>query len=62
MQKNLKKLTILHSNFLDIQHNEIEKNGKPLEVATNVVNVLQEFLSSHDHLEIDGEQRLVIHE
>jgi 5'-nucleotidase len=49
-------------DFLDIQHNEIEKNGKPLEVATNVANVLQEFLSSHDHLEIDGEQRLVIHE
>ena len=48
-------------DFLDIQHNEIEKNGKPLEVATNVVNVLQEYLSSHDHLEIDGEQRLVIH-
>ena len=25
-------------------------------------NVLQEYLSSHDHLEVDGEQRLVIHE
>ena len=48
-------------DFLDIQPDEIEKNSKPLEVATNVVNVLQEFLSSHDHLEIDGEQRLVIH-
>ena len=48
--------------FLDIPPEEIEKNGKPREVAASVTNVLREYLSSHEHLEIDGEQRLVIHE
>ena len=48
--------------FLGIQPDEITKNGSPLEVATNSVNVLQEFFSRHEHLEIDGVQRLVIRE
>ena len=50
------------ADFLDVRPDEIEKNGKPMEVATNGANVLQEYFNSHEHLEIDGEQRLVIHE
>ena len=50
------------ADFLDVRPDEIENNGKPLEVATNEANVLQEYFSSHEHLEIDGEQRLIIHE
>ena len=50
------------AEFLDVRPDEIEKNGRPQEVASDVMNVLREYFSSHEHLEIDGEQRLVIHE
>ena len=48
--------------FLDIQPDEITKNGSPLEVATNSVHVLQEYFTRHEHLEIDGVRRLVVRE
>ena len=48
--------------FLNIQPEEIKENGRTLEISTSVANVLEEYFISHDHLEIDGEPRLVIHE
>ncbi len=48
--------------FLDIQRDEIEKNGKPLEVATKCPNVLEEYFTAHDLVKLDGEPRLIIHE
>lgn len=44
-----------------ISTEEIEKNGPAREVATKAQNVMKEYLSSHDYLKLDGEQRLVIH-
>ena len=48
--------------FLDISIEELEKNGKAIEVATKIMNVLEEYFTSHEHVEYDGEQRLIIHE
>ena len=48
--------------FLNIQPEEIKENGRTLEISTSVANVLEEYFISHEHLEIDGEQRLVIRE
>jgi hypothetical protein len=48
--------------FLNIQPEEIKENGRTLEISTSVANVLEEYFSSHDHLEIDGEKRLIIRE
>ena len=48
--------------YLKIRPEEIKENGRTLEVSTSVANVLEEYFVSHDHLEIDGEPRLVIHE
>ena len=48
--------------FLHVQPEEIKENGKTLEISTSVANVLEEYFLSHEHLELDGEQRLVIHE
>ena len=47
---------------LGVKLDEIKRNGQPLEVATKASNVLQEFFDLHDHLEIDGDKRLVIRE
>ena len=49
-------------DHLNIQLDEVKKNGQPLEVATKAANVLQEYFDRHDHLEIDSEKRLAIHE
>ncbi len=49
-------------DFLDLKVEEIEKNGKPEEAATHTTNVLEEYLSRHEHLELDGEPRLIIRE
>ncbi len=49
-------------DFLDLKAEEIEKNGKPEEAATHTTNVLEEYLSRHEHLELDGERRLFIRE
>lgn len=48
--------------FLQVSNDEIKANGRTLEVATKSANVLQEYLDRHEHLEIDNEKRLVIHE
>ena len=49
-------------DFLGISIEEIEQNGQPAEMATKAQNVLKEFLSSHDYIKLDGEQRLLIHD
>ena len=48
--------------FLNIPVDEVKANGRPMEVATKSANVLQEYLDPHEHIEIDGEKRLIIHE
>ena len=45
---------------LDVEPEEAEKNSTAYEVATKCANVLQEYLKRYEHLEVDGEQRLVI--
>ena len=45
---------------LDLTPEEIEKNGKPVEAATNAPNVLEEYFRSHESVKLDGEKRLVI--
>ena len=47
-------------DFLDLPHEEIEKNGRPIEVATNAANVLEEYFKDHESLKYDGEKRLEI--
>lgn len=48
--------------YLNVRHDEIEKNGKPQKAATNTADVLLEYFRCHEHLEIDGEKRFIIHE
>jgi hypothetical protein len=48
--------------YLKIRPEEIKENSRTLEISTSVANVLEEYFVSHDHLEIDGEPRLIIHE
>ncbi|MDO4415453.1 MAG: bifunctional UDP-sugar hydrolase/5'-nucleotidase [Erysipelotrichaceae bacterium] len=49
-------------DFLDVSHEEIEKNGRPIEVATKAPNILEEYFKDHEILKLDGEQRLIIHQ
>ena len=49
----------MKSNF-DLSPEEIEKNGKAIEAATNAPNVLEEYFRSHENLKLDGEPRLII--
>ena len=55
--------TFLFNNFkdcLDLTLEEIEKNGRPVEVATSAPNVLEEYFRDHEILKLDGGKRLVI--
>jgi hypothetical protein len=47
---------------LDLTLKEIEKNGRPIEVATKAPNILEEYFKDHKKIKYDGEQRLIIHE
>jgi hypothetical protein len=47
---------------MSIPLEEIEKNGDPSRVAMSAMNVLEEYLMSHDFIKLDGVPRLVIHE
>ena len=47
---------------LGISAEEVEKNGQPVELAVGSINVLEAFLSAHDYIKLDEEERLVIHE
>lgn len=44
----------------DLTHEEIEKNGKPVEIAANAPDVLEEYFNDHPKLKLDGEPRLMI--
>ena len=48
--------------FLNLSIEEVEKNGKPEEAATQAPNVLEEYFTRHELLKLDGEPRLIIHE
>lgn len=48
-------------DFLDLSHEEIAKNGRPIEVATKAPNILEEYFKDHDYIKLDGEPRLIIH-
>ena len=48
-------------DFLDLPQEEIEKNGRPIEVATKAPNLLEEYFKDHESIKLDGEQRLIIH-
>ena len=47
-------------DFLDLPLEEIEKNGRPIEVVTKAPNVIEEYFKDHDSLKLDGEARLII--
>ena len=47
-------------DFLDLPHEEIEKNGRPIEIATNAPNVLEEYFRDHESLKLVGGKRLII--
>ena len=47
-------------DFLDIPLEEIEKNGRPVEVATKAPNILEEYFKDHESIKLDGEPRLII--
>lgn len=48
-------------DFLDLSSEEIEKNGRPIEVATKAPNLLEEYFKDHESIKLDDEQRLIIH-
>ena len=48
-------------DFLDLPSEEIEKNGRPIEVATKAPNLLEEYFKDHESIKLDDEQRLIIH-
>ena len=45
---------------LGLSLEEVEKNGRPGELATDLSNVLEENLTNHETLKLDGEPRLII--
>ena len=47
--------------LLDLDPEEVEKNRKPIQVASNFPNVLEEYFNSHPSIEFDNTPRLVIH-
>lgn len=57
--KNLKKLTILHSNDM---HGDFlaEQNGKSRVLTTSLNTVVEEYLSVNPHLNHHVEGRLVV--
>ncbi|MBQ9009516.1 MAG: hypothetical protein IJ088_09330 [Clostridia bacterium] len=47
---------------LDLSHEEVERNGKPFQIATLASNVLEEYFRAHSLIELEGFSRIVIHE
>ncbi len=46
--------------FLDVPYDEIVSAGRPVKVATNDLDVLDEYFSSRELLKVSDEQRLVL--
>jgi len=47
--------------FLDLNKEDVLRNGSPLKLATSAPNVLEEYFAAHPLVELDGEPRLIIH-
>ena len=52
--KNLKE-------YLDLDPEEVRRNGRPREIASSTHAVLEEYFLSHPLIEVDGVPRLIIH-
>ena len=48
--------------FFGLSKEEVDRNGKVIEAASNVLNVLEEYFASHPLIKFDGSPRLIIHE
>ena len=46
---------------LDLSREEVEKNKKPVKIASDASNVLEEYFVAHPLIELDGVPRVVIH-
>ena len=51
----------LMETSLGIPVEEVEKNGRPVQLAIEASNVLTEYLTSHEFIKLDGEQRFLLH-
>ena len=40
---------------------EVEKNKKPVKIASDAPNVLEEYFIAHPLIELDGVPRVVVH-
>ena len=47
--------------YMDLIPEEVEQNGKAIEVASDAPNVLEAYFSSHPLVELKGTPRLIIH-
>ncbi len=48
-------------DFLNVPYDEIAENKRPTVIATNDVDVLDEYLSSHELIKLSGENRLILY-
>ena len=46
---------------LDLSREEVEKNKKPVKIASDAPNVLEEYFIAHPLIELDGVPRVVVH-
>ena len=46
---------------LDLSREEVEKNKKPVKIASDAPNVLEEYFIAHPLIELDGVLRVVVH-
>ena len=49
------------STALDLSREEVEKNKKPVKIASDAPNVLEEYFIAHPLIELDGVPRVVVH-
>ena len=57
IEKNMKPL----KDFFGVDYEEVEQNKKPVTLATSVRDIIEEYLTMHQHLdrEIDGRLTLI---
>ena len=46
---------------LHLSREEVEKNKKPVKIASDAPNVLEEYFIAHPLIELDGVPRVVVH-
>lgn len=44
-----------------VSREEVEKNKKPVKIASDAPNVLEEYFIAHPLIELDGVPRVVVH-